>query len=180
MSDKPSFFAELKRRNVYKVAIAYAVIAWLLIQAGSILFPTFEAPGWVMKVFVTAIILGFPVALILAWAFELTPEGIKRAEDVLPNESITPKTGRKLVGITVALAVIAAGLLAFQFLRPKLSNKAPHSTASALVATAAPSAIAEKSIAVLPFESLSDDKANAYFAEGIQEEILRDWRRSRI
>ena len=97
-----------------------------------------------MKVFVSVIILGFPVALILAWAFELTPEGIKRAEDVLPNESIRRQTGRKLVGITVALAVIAAGLLAFQFLRPKSSNKAPHSTASAPAAAAAPSAIAGK------------------------------------
>ena len=143
------FFAELKRRNVYKVAVAYAVAGWLLLQAASILFPTFEAPGWVMKVFVSVIILGFPVALILAWAFELTPEGIKRAEDVLPNEPIRRKTGRKLVGITVALAVIAAGLLAFQFLRPKFSNKAPLSTASA-PAAAAPSAIAGKSIAVLP------------------------------
>jgi hypothetical protein len=73
--DPGSFFAELKRRNVYKVAVAYAIVAWLLIQAASILIPTFEAPAWVMKVFVTAIIFGFPVALILAWAFELTPEG---------------------------------------------------------------------------------------------------------
>src|SRR5205085_6291627 len=78
--DPKNFFAELKRRNVYKVAIAYAVVAWLLIQAGSILFPTFEAPGWVMKVFVAIIAAGFPIALVLAWAFELTPEGIKRAD----------------------------------------------------------------------------------------------------
>src|SRR5437867_9356899 len=91
-----NFFAELKRRNVYKVAIAYAVVAWLLIQGASILFPTFEAPAWVMKVFVTAIAFGFPVALVLAWAFELTPEGIKRVEDVAPNESITRRTGRQL------------------------------------------------------------------------------------
>jgi len=76
----PNFFAELKRRNVYKVAVAYAIVAWLLIQAASILFPTFEAPAWVMKVFISAIILGFPVALIFAWAFEATPEGIKRTE----------------------------------------------------------------------------------------------------
>src|SRR5438094_5625444 len=75
-----NFFAELKRRNVYNVAVVYAVVAWLLIQAGSILFPTFEAPGWVMKVFVTVVAAGFPIALILAWAFELTPEGIKRTE----------------------------------------------------------------------------------------------------
>jgi hypothetical protein len=68
------FFAELKRRNVYKIAVAYAIVAWLLIQAASILFPTFEAPPWVMKIFVTAVFFGFPIALVLAWAFELTPE----------------------------------------------------------------------------------------------------------
>ena len=107
-----NFFAELKRRNVYKVAVAYAVVAWLLIQAASILFPTFEAPAWVMKVVVAAIALGFPVALILAWAFELTPEGIKRADEVAPDESIAPRTGRKLLAMTIALAGVAACLLA--------------------------------------------------------------------
>src|SRR5947207_3646546 len=84
-----NFFAELKRRNVYRVAVADAVIAWLLIQAASILFPTFEAPGWVMKVFVAIIAAGFPIALVLVWAFELTPEGIKRTEEVAPHESVT-------------------------------------------------------------------------------------------
>jgi adenylate cyclase len=112
-----NFFAELKRRNVYKVAIAYVIVAWLLIQAASILFPTFEAPGWVMKVFVTAIALGFPIAAILAWAFELTPEGIKRAEDVLPNESITRRGGRKLTGIIFAVAVVALGVFLFHVRR---------------------------------------------------------------
>src|SRR5437879_11737305 len=77
-----NFFAELKRRNVYKVAVVYAVTAWLLVQAASILLPTFEAPTWVMKVVVMAVVLGFPIALVIAWAFELTPEGIRRAEDV--------------------------------------------------------------------------------------------------
>src|SRR5437762_1699249 len=166
-----NFFAELKRRNVYKVAIAYAIVAWLLIQAASILFPTFEAPAWVMKVFATAIILGFPVALIFAWAFEITPEGIKRAEDVSPNESITRHTGRKLVWITVALAIIAAGLFAFQLLRSK-----PAATAASPT-TSAPSGVAtipEKSIAVLPFENLSDEKQNAFFTDGVQDEILTD------
>src|SRR5437588_2765473 len=100
---QPNFFAELKRRNVYKVAVAYAIVAWLLIQAASILFPTFDAPGWVMKVFVAVILLGFPAALILSWAFEITPEGIKLEKDVAPNESITAHTGRKLIGITVLL-----------------------------------------------------------------------------
>ena len=89
MSEKPSFFAELKRRNVYKVAVAYAVIAWLLIQAASIILPTFEAPAWTMKILIGGLAIGFPIAIVLAWAFELTPEGIVRAEDVVPNESIT-------------------------------------------------------------------------------------------
>src|SRR6476469_10427414 len=105
MNEKPSFFAELKRRNVYKVAVAYAVVAWLLIQAASILFPTFEAPAWVMKVFVAVIVLGFPIALVFSWAFEITPEGIKRESEVAPDQSITSHTGRKLVGLTIVLAV---------------------------------------------------------------------------
>src|ERR1700682_311890 len=107
-----NFCGELSRPNDYKVAVAYAVVAWLLIQAASILFPTFEAPAWVMKVFVTIIILGFPVALAFSWAFEITPEGIKRESEVTPDQSITARTGQKIVGITVALAVIAAGLRA--------------------------------------------------------------------
>jgi TolB-like protein/Flp pilus assembly protein TadD len=159
-----NFFAELKRRNVYKVAVAYAVVAWLLIQAASILFPTFEAPAWVMKVVFALVALGFPIALVLAWAFELTPEGIKRAEDVQSGESITRRTGRKLVALTVGLAVIAAGLLAFQFLQSKSSS----STALARPLDSIPA----KSIAVLPFDNLTEEKANAYFAEGIQDEIL--------
>jgi TolB-like protein/Tfp pilus assembly protein PilF len=143
-------------------------VAWLLIQAASILFPTFEAPTWVMKVFVSAIILGFPVALILAWAFELTPEGIKRTEEVAPNESNTRLTGRRIAGITIALTVIAAALLAFQFLRPKpRTMAAPAPSPAALLPV-----IAAKSIAVLPFDNLSRDPDNAYFADGIQEEIL--------
>src|SRR6266403_1145446 len=164
-----NFFGELQRRNVYKVAVAYAVVAWLLIQAASILFPTFEAPTWVMKVFVTIIILGFPVALVFSWAFEITPEGIKRESKVAPNESITRHTGRKIVGITVVLAVIAAGMLAFQLLRSGLPGK-PSSTTARTSNT--DTAVPEKSIAVLPFDNLSDEKSNAYFAEGIQDEIL--------
>src|SRR4029077_10879280 len=119
MSDKLSFFSELKRRNVYKVAVAYAVVAWLVIQIATQVFPFFEIPNWAVRLVVLLLIIGFPVALTLAWAFEITPEGIKLEKDVAPSESITPRTGRKLVGITIALAVIAAGLLAFQLLRPK-------------------------------------------------------------
>src|SRR6516165_2509672 len=85
------FFGELKRRNVYKVAVAYAVVAWLLMQVSSQIFPFFEIPNWAVRLVVLLLIIGFPVALILAWAFELTPEGIKRAADVNPGRSIAPK-----------------------------------------------------------------------------------------
>src|SRR5437588_1168977 len=103
-----NFFAELKRRNVYKVAVAYAVVGWLVIQVSSTVLPTFHAPEWVVQTLVVLVLLGFPVALVLAWAFELTPQGIKRAEDVPAEESITRKTGHKIARLTIALAVIAA------------------------------------------------------------------------
>src|SRR6267154_4271922 len=119
--DPTAFLTELKRRKVYRVAAAYAIVAWLLIQAASILFPTFEAPPWVMKVFVTAVILGFPVALILAWAFELTPEGRRRSEEATPQESKTCKPGSKWTAVIVTAAVLAAGLLSFQFARTQRS-----------------------------------------------------------
>ena len=156
-----NFFAELKRRNVYKVAIAYAVVAWLLIQAASIFFPAFDAPPWAIKIFIIVIVLGFPVALVLSWAFEITPEGIKLESEVAPNESIRRRTGRKIVGITVLLAVIAAGLLAFNLFRIKPATPPT---------TAAP--ITNNSVAVLAFANLSDDKGSEYFSDGISEELL--------
>ena len=164
--DPAIFFTELKRRKVYRVAVAYAIVAWLLIQATSILFPTFEAPSWVMKVFVTAVILGFPVALILAWAFDLTPEGLKRSDEVPQTQAIAPKAGKKWTAIIVAAAVLAASLLAFQFVRTRrsLTTELPKQTAS--------TALQDKSVAVLPFENLSSDKENAFFAQGIQDEII--------
>ena len=82
MSDKPSFFSELKRRNVYKVAVAYAVVGWLIVQIATQVFPFFEIPNWAVRLTVLAIVVGFPIALVIAWAFELTPEGLKRTEDV--------------------------------------------------------------------------------------------------
>jgi TolB-like protein/Tfp pilus assembly protein PilF len=129
-----SFFSELKRRNVYKVAIAYAIVAWLLMQVASQIFPFFEIPNWAVRLVVLLLILGFPIALVLAWAFELTPEGLKREEGA-DREPAKPSR-----------------------------NEAWRQTESVKVAA--------KSIAVMPFENLSEDKANAYFAEGIQEEIL--------
>src|SRR5437667_1232194 len=153
-----NFFAELKRRNVYKVAIAYAVVAWLLMQVESQIFPFFEIPNWAVRLVVLLLVIGFPVAVILAWAFELTPEGIKRAEDVDLTKSVTRKTGRKLDFFIIAVLLLVIGILLFQRLHPNVSPAVSSSP--------------EKSIAVLPFENLSEDKANAYFAGGIQEEVL--------
>src|SRR5438128_9717131 len=155
--DPTKFFGELKRRNVYKVAIAYAVVAWLLIQIATQVFPFFEIPNWVVRLVVLLLVIGFPVALILAWAFEITPEGIKRAEDVDLNQSITRRTGRKLDFLIIAVLLLVIAVFAYQRFGP--GQKVAVATS-------------EKSIAVLPFENRSEDKANAYFADGIQDEIL--------
>src|SRR6266536_2580487 len=138
------FFAELKRRNVYKVAVAYAVLAWLLMQIASQIFPFFEIPNWAVRLVVLLLVIGFPVAVILAWAFELTPEGIKRAEDVDLSKSVAPKTGRKLDFSIIAVLLLAIAILVFQRLHPNV----PPAVSSSL----------NKSIAVLPFENLSEDK----------------------
>ena len=170
-----NFFAELKRRNVYKVAVAYAVVAWLLIQAASIFFPAFDAPPWVMKIFIIIICLGFPVALIFSWAFEITPEGIKLESEIEVSKSITRRTGRKIVAVTIALAVVAASLFVYQMVgRDRWARRSDVETAERgrRPATAGSLPIPEKSIAVLPFENHSRDPDNAYFADGIQDEIL--------
>jgi TolB-like protein/Tfp pilus assembly protein PilF len=165
-----NFFSELKRRNVYKVAVAYAVAAWLLIQIATQVFPFFDIPNSAVRVVVLLLVLGFPVALVLAWAFEITPEGIKRESEIAPHESITRHTGRKLIRITIAVAVAASGMLAFQLLRPKLMKDSTATPSKSPVTAVIPN----KSIAVLPFLNLSEEKANAYFADGVQDQILTD------
>src|SRR4026209_2881021 len=141
-----NFFAELKRRNVYKVAVAYAVVAWLLIQVATQVFPFFEIPNWGVRLIVLFIVIGFPIALVLAWAFELTPEGIKRTEDVDLSKSVRRKTGRKLDFFIIAVLLLVIAALLFQRFHAKVSPAVSSSP--------------EKSIAVLPFENLSEDKAN--------------------
>ena len=167
MSEKPSIFAELKRRNVYKVAVAYAVVAWLSIQAASILVPTFEAPSWVMKVIVMAVALGFPIAVIFAWAFELTPEGIKHTEDVDPLAASTQGTtagrvskNRTWIYVTVIGAALSVGL----FFMGRYTVRESSS--------GSPSSLSEKSIAVLPFDNQNRDPDTDYLCDGIPESII--------
>ena len=172
MNQKPSFFAELKRRNVYKVAVVYAVTAWLLIQASSILLPTFEAPAWVMKVVVLVVLLGFPIAVILAWAFELTPEGIKQTEDAdLLTARAAQATGatsthraysksRTWIYATLVGAALSVGL----FFIGRYSSVSSSSASAAN--------LQEKSIAVLPFENQNRDPDTDYLCDGIPESII--------
>ncbi len=154
-----NFFAELRRRNVYKVAVAYAVVAWLLIQITTQVFPFFEIPNWAVRLVVLLLLLGFPVALVIAWAFEMTPQGMKRTENISPEEKLPYWSRRKFAGFIGSLALVAAGMLAYQLFGPK-QNPTQATTA------------AEKSIAVLPFDNFNRDPENAYFADGIQDEIL--------
>jgi TolB-like protein/Tfp pilus assembly protein PilF len=162
MSDKPSFFSELRRRNVYKVAVAYAVVGWLLVQVATQVFPFFEIPNWAVRLTVLLIVVGFPIALVIAWAFELTPEGLKRTEDV--DLAAAKRQPRKHAWIFVVIIAGALSIGLFFIARYTVHNGTPRHSEAATVP--------QKSIAVLPFENLSDDKNAAYFADGIQDEIL--------
>src|SRR5437660_997693 len=152
------FFTELKRRNVYKVAVAYAVVAWLLIQIATQVFPFFEIPNWTVRLVVLLIIIGFPIALVIAWAFELTPEGLKRTEvaDAAPGQR---SRSRAWIYVVLIAGALSAGLF---FL-----GRFTASTKESVLAE-----VSSKSIAVLPFDNLSRDPDNAYFASGIQDEII--------
>ncbi len=152
-----SFFAELKQRNVYKVGIAYALVAWLLMQVASQIFPFFEIPNWAVRLVVLLLIVGFPVSLILAWALDLTPEGLKRTESA--DDSPTGSRGNRVwIYVIIVASTLSIGLFfvgRYAVLRQTGTQSSPA-----------------KSIAVLPFENLSRDPDNAYFADGVQDEIL--------
>jgi TolB-like protein/Tfp pilus assembly protein PilF len=158
-----NFFAELKRRNVYKVAVAYIVGGWALSQGIAQVLPVFEVPNWVIRLIVLLIIIGLPIALVLAWMFELTPEGIKRTATADAMPDVTRKKKYVWIYVVVIGAVISIGL--FFLGRYTATNTA---SAARTEATTVP----QKSIAVLPFENLSRDPDNAFFAEGVQDEIL--------
>jgi len=154
------FFAELKRRNVARVGIAYVVIGWVLAQIAEFVVENFGAPDWVLKTFVVFLLLGLPLALFFAWAFEFTPEGLKRKKDVDRSQSITAQTGRKLDFIIIGVLIVAVGfLLLDKFYFEEISAPYDETVATEI-----------QSIAVLPFVNMSDD--NDYFADGLSEELL--------
>ena len=152
-----NFFAELKRRNVYKVAVAYIVAGWALSQGIAQVFPVFDVPNWVVRLIVFLIVIGFPISLIFAWAFEITPEGVKRAEEADAMPQSARPTNRTWIYIVVVGAAIS---LALFFLGRYTAGTRTTSSGD------------RKSIAVLPFASLSGDKNDAYFADGVQDQIL--------
>jgi TolB-like protein len=157
-----NFFAELKRRNVYKVAVAYIVAGWALSQGIAQVFPVFDVPNWAIRSIVLLIILGFPIAVGFAWFFEITSEGIKRTE--VADAARQHSRGKAWIYVVVIGAIVSTGLF--------LLGRYSAATYDAVSARAGSAAIPAKSIAVLPFENLSNDKDTGYFSDGITEEIL--------
>src|SRR6201987_6109576 len=141
-----NFFSELKRRNVYKVAVAYAIVGWLLVQIATQVFPFLEIPNWVVRLVIALVVIGFPIALIIAWAFEATPEGIKRTEvaDAMASAAQQKKHAWLYIAVVGALVSIALFFVG-------------RYSAASKTAGASPNELSSKSIAVLPFDNLSDD-----------------------
>lgn len=160
--------AELKRRNVTRFAGLYLVGAWLLVQVAGTVLPMFGAPEWVARTIVILLAIAFVPALIFSWLFELTPDGLKRDQDIRPDESSTRKTGQRLLRLTIAGAVIAVSVLVFQFVFPRAKNLPSRPGPGNAVSASIP----QKSIAVLPFESFGQDDENAFFADAMQDQVL--------
>ena len=165
-----SIFSELKRRNVFKVAAAYIIVSWLIMQAGDTLAPALHLPEWVNSLLAFFLILGFPLALFFAWAFEMTPEGIKKEKDVDRSQSMTNVTGQKLNNVIIGILVLALGYFALDkfVLQPKLAIE----SSTEIEATVIEKDSMTQSIAVLPFVDMSANNDNEYFSDGLTEELL--------
>src|SRR3981189_2049338 len=159
-----NFFAELKRRNVIRFAGLYLVGAWLLTQVASTVLPMFGAPDWLPRSIVILLAIGFVPALIFSWVFELTPQGLKRDEDVRPEESIAPQTARRMNRMIIAVLVIALGYFVFD--KFVISPRREAALAAARSTAEPKPAASPKSVAVLAFANLSDDKGSEYFSDG--------------
>ncbi len=167
-----SLIKELNRRNVFRVGVAYVIVAWLLLQVADVILPTFKTPEWVMQAFTFLLILGFPLALIFAWAFELTPEGLKLEKHVVREESITHATGRKLDFVIIAMLVVALGYFGYdKFIldpgRDAVEIEAAVQVAREEAASAVERRDSTQTIAVLPFVNMSDDPGYEYFSDVI-------------
>jgi hypothetical protein len=160
---QPSFFAELQRRNVYKVGAMYAVAGWLLVQVVTQVLPIFDVSALAQRIIVLAIVAGFPVALVLSWIYELTPAGIVKTDEVAVDASVTRHTGQQLNRAIIGVLLLAVLVMAAKLFWP---------AGAGVVGLAAQTVGSDKSIAVLPFVNMSGEAANEYFSDGITEEIL--------